>query len=328
MKDLVCLFICRYIFAIAVFGVLVTFGSGQDFPLDTDNEGDLSVSSVFGIAIFAPSEDLFKVQKFVKEEVKPAIQAIRGVAKVSIPCEIKREVHVLLDPLLLEAYGLSLSQVASIIGTATDVSTNSLDFYANRALTTDGNEPQFLEEVGEIVIDSEYGLRVSDVGEVSSTSVGLAFSMKFNGDPAVLLEVQKLSDSNIIKIVAEVEKKLKNIKTPDGYEMQVVSTTVCHSVATDSSDLIYEETFLVDQARLVGTGLSVNDVFDAIKLYTVGIENGEILNNGEIIPIVTKIHPLFIQDEQAFLNLPIYAPSLQGNLPLGQLGSFKVRVDQ
>ena len=328
MKNLVYFFISRYVFAISIFTLLVAFGFSQDFSLNTSEELE-STSAMFGIAIFAPNEDIFTMQKFAKEQIKPAIQSIRTVAKASIPCKIKREVHVLLDPLLLEAHGLSPSQVASIVGSATtNVPTNSLDSDANQDITIDGNELKSLKEVEEIFIDAEYGLRVNDVAEIREALIGLEFSAKFNSNPVVLLKIQKLKASSTLKVIKKIEKKLETIRIPDGYELKVVSNTDCQNIATDFNNLAYEEIFFIDQTRLIGTGLSVSDVFDTIQIYTIGIESGEMLYKGERIPIVTKIHPLFMQDEQAFLSLPIYAPSLQGNLPLGQLGNFEVPIDQ
>ncbi len=187
---------------------------------------DIGGTSMLNIAISAPGEDLFKVQEYADDEIKPLIQAIKGVAKVSIAGEIEREIHVLLDPALLQVYNLSPSQIASTVGSAaTDVSAGSLDFDVNRILIAGRNQPTSIGEVEEIVIDDERGLRVSDVGVVRDTSAESESFVRLNGDPVALLEVQKLTGSNTVAVAAQVREKLKGIELPDGYEMKVVGDT-------------------------------------------------------------------------------------------------------
>lgn len=97
------------------------------------------------------------------------------------------------------------------------------------------------------------------------------------------------------------------------------------NLRSDSSERASERVFVVRPAQLDGTGLSVNDIYQALRTYNVGSEAGRLRQAGDELPIRVRVNPLAVQDEQTLLSLPIYAPALQASLPLGQLGAFETR---
>lgn len=88
---------------------------------------------------------------------------------------------------------------------------------------------------------------------------------------------------------------------------------------------IGERVFTIDPARLAGTGLTPNDVARTLRLYNVGIEATNLRNNGEEVPVRLKANPVYLADEQALISAPIFAPALNGYLPLSSLGRFVIQ---
>ncbi len=96
-----------------------------------------------------------------------------------------------------------------------------------------------------------------------------------------------------------------------------------NNVSSSLEGTISERVFVLNPARLAGTGLTAADLAQTLRAYNVGIEAANLREGGNEIPINVKMDPLYIRDEQTLLSLPIYAPALQSFLPLEQLGGFE-----
>ena len=88
---------------------------------------------------------------------------------------------------------------------------------------------------------------------------------------------------------------------------------------------VAERVFVVSAAALAGTGLTTSEVATTLRAYNVGVRAGELREAGEETPIVVRVNPAAVADEQTLLSLPIFAPALRSYLPLGLLGRFELR---
>lgn len=95
-------------------------------------------------------------------------------------------------------------------------------------------------------------------------------------------------------------------------------------INSDLDTSISERIFQIDSNKLVGTGLTVSDVFTTLRAYNVGIEATKLRENGNEYPVQVKIGRDDLPDEQALLSLPIISPFLGRSIPLGELGRFVV----
>ncbi len=89
---------------------------------------------------------------------------------------------------------------------------------------------------------------------------------------------------------------------------------------------VAERVFEISSAALSGTGLTTSDIALTLRAYNVGVSAGDLREDGEETPIVVKVDPRAVADEQTLLSLPIFAPALNSYLPLGVLGSFELRA--
>jgi hydrophobic/amphiphilic exporter-1 (mainly G- bacteria), HAE1 family len=88
---------------------------------------------------------------------------------------------------------------------------------------------------------------------------------------------------------------------------------------------VSERVFAVSSAALAGTGLTTSDIASTLRAYNVGVRAGDLREDGEETPIIVKVNPTAVADEQTLLSLPIFAPALQSYLPLGVLGRFELQ---
>jgi hydrophobic/amphiphilic exporter-1 (mainly G- bacteria), HAE1 family len=89
---------------------------------------------------------------------------------------------------------------------------------------------------------------------------------------------------------------------------------------------VSERVLVISSAALGGTGLTTSDVASTLRAYNVGVRAGDLRSGGDETPIVVKVDPSFVRDEQTLLSLPILAPALGSYLALGQLGAFEVQA--
>src|SRR5690606_7904498 len=96
-------------------------------------------------------------------------------------------------------------------------------------------------------------------------------------------------------------------------------------VESDLAEVTTERVFVIDPARLDGTGLTVAEVYSALRAYNVPAEAARLREGGTDLPVVVSTDPRAVATEQQLLSLPIMAPALRAELPLGSLGAFETR---
>ncbi len=89
---------------------------------------------------------------------------------------------------------------------------------------------------------------------------------------------------------------------------------------------VSERVFVVSRTAVAGTGLTTNDIANTLRAYNVGVSAGTMRDAGDETPILVKVDPALVRDEQTLLSLPIFASGLQSFVTLGQLGSFEVQA--
>ncbi|MEF2280443.1 efflux RND transporter permease subunit [Deinococcus sp. YIM 134068] len=86
-----------------------------------------------------------------------------------------------------------------------------------------------------------------------------------------------------------------------------------------------ERTFVPDAARLAGSGLTTSDVAQALRTYNDGTVSGSLRDGDRSVDIVVRLDPAEVQGEQSLLSQTVYSPSLGANVPLAQLGTFRLQ---
>ncbi len=86
-----------------------------------------------------------------------------------------------------------------------------------------------------------------------------------------------------------------------------------------------ERVFVIDNAGLTGSGLTPAAIYETLRTYNTGSTAGTLRTDGDEYDIVVRANPLDIEDEQTLLSLPIYAPELETEVPIGQFGRFETR---
>jgi HAE1 family hydrophobic/amphiphilic exporter-1 len=211
----------------------------------TITKADINAIPIMAITLNGPQnqEVLFDL---ADEDLKTRLQAIDGVASVSIAGGREREVQINADPAKLAAYSLPFNDIQQAVS-ANNVTfpAGSLDEGRQKTSIRSVGEFQSVEEIENVVVKDENGSLVylRDVATVKAGLKDLEQILRFNGLDAVSISVSKTSDANTVEVADGVRRTIEEFQSdlPAGAELTIVldnSEFIRESVAAVEEDLI------------------------------------------------------------------------------------------
>lgn len=187
---------------------------------------DLDSSPIMTLAVSGPrtSRELFVL---ADRYVKNVIESSRGVGEVQIAGAADRAVQVDIDASRLAAHQISILQVhealqkqnAEVPGGRVDEGPRE------RALRTLGRVADS-RDFSNLVVDTVDGtpIRLSDLGAVTDSTKEVRTLARLNGEPAVVLEVQRQSGQNTVAVIAGVKELLPRCQDllPDDVQVEII----------------------------------------------------------------------------------------------------------
>lgn len=185
-------------------------------------------SSVMGEILFvglqADSTSMMDLRTMAEWVVKPAILSTGGVSQVTIIGGDLKQYQVLVDPVKMAHYDITMHEMEAICQSMCVNSVGGVvrDFGNEYALRGMGRTTN-LEELGKTYIKTvnDKPVVVSDVAEVvlgSAVKMGFA---SLNAEDAVILSISKQPNINTLEVTKNIERSLKEIKKslPDDVTM-------------------------------------------------------------------------------------------------------------
>ena len=185
-------------------------------------------SSVMGEILFvglqADSTSMMDLRTMAEWVVKPAILSTGGVSQVTIIGGDLKQYQVLVDPVKMAHYDITMHEMQEICQSMCVNSVGGVvrDFGNEYALRGMGRTTD-LEELGKTYIKTvnDKPVVVSDVAEVvlgSAVKMGYA---SLNAEDAVILSISKQPNINTLEVTKNIERSLKEIKKslPDDVTM-------------------------------------------------------------------------------------------------------------
>lgn len=182
----------------------------NELPIDADkptvHEVNLSLFPVLNIILSGeiPERTLIKHAR----DLKNKIEAVPGVLEVKIAGDKIDALEIVVEPKLVESYGLSVQAVRQIID-------NNNRLVAAGSLRTKTGDfaikvPSLISDLESLLdfpvkISDKNTLRVRDIAEVRRTFKEPDNIARINGKPAVVLEVSKRTGENIINTINNVK---------------------------------------------------------------------------------------------------------------------------
>ena len=173
------------------------------------------------------SEGLYKI---LEEKVANPLNRIDGVASTSISGAPQREIQISADPQKMEAYKLSIEQIASLISMENrNIPAGSIDVGSDTySIRVDG-EFKESDEIKDLIVGSFMGrnIYIKDVATIKDTLKERSTEVYTNGLRGATIVVQKQSGSNVVDIASKINEALPGIQKslPPDVKLEMVMDT-------------------------------------------------------------------------------------------------------
>jgi len=229
--------------------ILSKLPQGTDPPIVS--KVDFGAMPVMSIAV-ASDRDIISLTEITKKKIKEVIETVNGVGSVDIIGGREREIHIVVNPLKMQAYNISTKQLTDALRQQNieipggNVEQKDVDY----VLRTMGRI-QKVSDFNDIVIANYNGklIRVSDIARVEDTGQDVESISYFNGKPAVTLVVKKQSGTNTVEVIDKVKEKLNEIK-------KTLDNDIVVDIVGDQSIFIKGSVHAVEEHLILGAILA------------------------------------------------------------------------
>ncbi len=190
------------------------------------DKADMDYSPIMSLAISGnrSSRELFVL---ADRAVKNVLESVHGVGEVFIAGATDRAINVNIEARRLAAYQLSIMQVRDALARQNiDIPAGRVDTGARElSLRTLGRVQQpgdFLD----LVVASSGGtpVRLRDLGDVVDGSKEVRTLARLDGQPAVIVSIQRQSGTNTVEVIEAVKSRFDRCRSllPDDVELTVI----------------------------------------------------------------------------------------------------------
>ncbi|HWE15709.1 MAG TPA: efflux RND transporter permease subunit [Hyphomicrobiaceae bacterium] len=173
-----------------------------------------------------PPDRLYDVADTV---IVQRLSQVEGVAEVTAAGAEQPAVRVRVNPMLLASMGLSIEAVRTAIVQANALAPLGFIEGAKQAIAIETNAQlgMRVEDYKRIAVKTAHGdvVRLGAVAEVMQATRNSRSAANFNNQPAILLNVTKSADANVIETVDRIRALLPALKSmiPEGIDISVLS---------------------------------------------------------------------------------------------------------
>jgi HAE1 family hydrophobic/amphiphilic exporter-1 len=178
-------------------------------------------------SVNAPGRSQREVTEMADTRIRAALETLPGVGQVNLIGGEERAINVLLDPVKLQAFAMSAGEVAQAVGNQNlTIPGGRVDTGRDQLTLRIHGKVERPEDLGRIVIRAmgERTVRVEDVGRVEDSVEERSSIARWNGEPTVVIGVQKQSGANTVAVADAVREAIVGLADdlPPGFELQVI----------------------------------------------------------------------------------------------------------
>ncbi len=199
----------------------VELPAGVNAPVLGPQSSILGEMMIIGLTSPGDSVSMMELRTIADKTITPRLLSISGVAAVAVLGGDAKEMQIALDPMKMQAYGISLGQVADAVSGMNDNASGGvvMDFGNEYLVRADLNTTD-PAEIAAAPIGG--GLTVGHVAKVGNASaepkIGAA---SIEGTPAVIITVTKQANTGTPSLTARIDAELESIASqlPAGVKM-------------------------------------------------------------------------------------------------------------
>jgi multidrug efflux pump subunit AcrB len=186
---------------------------------------DFASFPIIGYSLTSDTVSQTGLWELATYEIKPRLNALPGVASVLIQGGQRPEYHIVVDPARMLRAKTSIADIVGAINRTNIVdSPGFLNRNHQLFLGLVSGQLHGADDVGNVVVKhgNSIPIRVGDLGSVHEAVEPVYTVVSANGQPALLLSVNRQADSNTVQVADEVHAEMAAIKPglPSGVEVR------------------------------------------------------------------------------------------------------------
>jgi len=174
-------------------------------------KADADASPIIQLAASSESLAVDELTRRVEDEIVPALTAVPGVAQVDLYGAREQVLRVIVDPIKLAGYGLSVADVAAVLkGARYDVPAGSFESGDQEVIVRANASATTSQEIENLIIRDPVRL-----GEVATASFGPAEAenhTRLDGRTVINLGIVRQAQSNTVAISSQVERLVATLQ--------------------------------------------------------------------------------------------------------------------
>ena len=186
-------------------------------------KADERAGEIMRIAVRSSIHTDEELNRFVEQDIVPRIVSLPGVADASLIGSRQRVLRIILDPLRLTSYGLTVADVATVLQAAPlDVPAGSFRAGDQQLLVRADAAVTSEEDIASLIIRDE--IRIGQVAKVAFSPEDATSFARLNGERIVGISVIRQAGSNTVRIADGVRAALADINTRiEGVDLRISS---------------------------------------------------------------------------------------------------------
>lgn len=188
---------------------------------------------VVSVTFRSDKMSLRELSTYLDNTVKKQLQTVTGVGRVDILGGRQRQIRVLLNPTQMNAYKVSVNQISNAlrsenvelpVGTINNQN-QEMVIQVNGLVKTPNEFNQIIIAQNRSSTGAIVPVYLSQVAQVVDGQAEAESASLQNGQPAVAMDIIKMSDANVIDVVDKTQQRLAEIQAtlPPGVTMTVVA---------------------------------------------------------------------------------------------------------
>ncbi|WP_424813252.1 efflux RND transporter permease subunit [Roseococcus sp. YIM B11640] len=183
---------------------------------------------IMTLALTSDSIPIYRISDAADSLLAQRLSQVTGVGRVAVQGNMRPAVRIQADPRRLAAYGLSLEDIRNtVVGGNQAGPKGSLDGPRQASTVMANDQISSPSAFANLVVAWRNGapVRLSDVGTAVDGLENTLNAAWFNGQRAVLIDVQRQPGANIVETVDRVREQLAQLQgaLPGGIKLTVVS---------------------------------------------------------------------------------------------------------
>ena len=170
---------------------------------------------VLGYSLVSSTVSPSRLRTIATYKLKPLLSAVRGVARVQVQGGATPEYQVIVDPGRLQAFNMTLSDVAQALSAANVLSAvGKFEDHDKLYLIISNTSYRSIRQIQQVVLRTGANglVRLGDVATVTLATKPQWTRVDADGHPAVLLQIFQQPGGNTVQIAQDIKNKINGFK--------------------------------------------------------------------------------------------------------------------